>query len=95
MEYLPCGTMWVAADEEEMAEVRRKKSVYDGIGVRAEVLDPQALAEAEPNLRRGTRRRAAGAGRCGGLSAVRGALSAGTRACARRRRCEWASASPN
>jgi len=53
VEYLPCGTMWVAADEEEMAEVRRKKQVYDTIGVRAEVLGPQALAEAEPNLRPG------------------------------------------
>ena len=42
VEYLPCGTLWVAADEEEMAEVQRKQAVYDGIGVRAEVLDPQA-----------------------------------------------------
>ena len=24
VEYLPCGTIWVAADEEEMAECRRK-----------------------------------------------------------------------
>ncbi|SPF39159.1 Oxidoreductase, FAD-dependent [Candidatus Sulfopaludibacter sp. SbA4] len=53
VEYLPCGTMWVASDEEEMAEVRRKKQVYDSIGVKAEVLGPQALAEAEPNLRAG------------------------------------------
>jgi glycine/D-amino acid oxidase-like deaminating enzyme len=53
VEYLPCGTMWVAAGEDEMAEVRRKKQVYDGIGVKAEVLGPQALAEAEPNLRPG------------------------------------------
>ena len=41
VEYLPCGTLWVAADEEEMAEVQRKKALYDGIGVRAEVLDAQ------------------------------------------------------
>src|ERR1022692_2668169 len=53
VEYLPCGTMWVAADQEEMAEVRRKKALLDGIGVRAEVLDSQQLAEAEPNLRPG------------------------------------------
>jgi D-hydroxyproline dehydrogenase subunit beta len=53
VEYLPCGTMWVAADEEEMAEVRRKKALLDGIGVRAEVLDSRQLAEAEPNLRPG------------------------------------------
>jgi len=53
VEYLPCGTMWVAADEEELAEVRRKKRVYDEIGVRAEVVGPKELAEAEPNLRPG------------------------------------------
>jgi glycine/D-amino acid oxidase-like deaminating enzyme len=53
VEYLPCGTMWVAADQEEMAEVRRKKALLNGIGVRAEVLDSKQLAEAEPNLRPG------------------------------------------
>jgi glycine/D-amino acid oxidase-like deaminating enzyme len=53
VEYLPCGTMWVAADEEEMAEVRRKKQVYDSIGVKAEVLSASELAAAEPNLRPG------------------------------------------
>ena len=53
VEYVPAGTIWVAADAEEMAEVHRKKNVYDSIGVRSEVLDTQALAEAEPNLRSG------------------------------------------
>jgi len=53
VDYLPCGTTWVAADEEELAEVRRKKQVYDSIGVRAQILDSQALAEAEPHLRPG------------------------------------------
>ncbi len=53
VEYLPCGTLWVAADEEEMAEVHRKKELYDGIGVRTEVLDGQALRQAEPHLREG------------------------------------------
>jgi glycine/D-amino acid oxidase-like deaminating enzyme len=53
VEYLPCGTMWVAADDEEMAEVRRKKRVYDETGVRAEVLGDRELSEAEPNLRPG------------------------------------------
>jgi glycine/D-amino acid oxidase-like deaminating enzyme len=52
-EYLPCGTMWVAADAEEMAEVERKKSLYDSIGVRAEVMGPREVAEAEPHLRPG------------------------------------------
>ena len=53
VEYLNAGTLWVAADAEEMAEVERKRIVYESIGVRAEVLDNRALAEAEPNLRAG------------------------------------------
>jgi glycine/D-amino acid oxidase-like deaminating enzyme len=53
VEYVAAGTVWVAADDEEMEEVRRKQTVYEGIGVQAEVLDAQALAEAEPNLRAG------------------------------------------
>ena len=48
-----CGTIWVAASEEEMDEVRRKKEFYDARGVPAEVLDEKALREAEPNLREG------------------------------------------
>jgi len=53
VEYTAAGTIWVAADEEEMVEVRRKQAAYAGIGVHAEVLDALALAEAEPNLRAG------------------------------------------
>ena len=53
VEYLNAGTLWVAADAEEMAEVERKRIVYESIGVRAEILDSRALAEAEPNLRPG------------------------------------------
>ena len=51
VEYVSAGTLWVAADAEEMAEVERKRAVYEAIGVRAEVLGPRELAEAEPNLR--------------------------------------------
>jgi glycine/D-amino acid oxidase-like deaminating enzyme len=53
VEYEPCGTIWVAADDEEMQEVRRKEKYYDGRGVAVEVLDAKALAAAEPNLRHG------------------------------------------
>ena len=53
VEFDPCGTLWVAADEEEMAEVRRKAGFYGARGVRAEILDRAALAAAEPNLRPG------------------------------------------
>lgn len=51
VEFDPCGTIWVAADEEEMDEVRRKHAVYAAAGVHTEILDAQALAEAEPHLR--------------------------------------------
>src|SRR5215472_6417699 len=53
VEYTACGTIWVAADEEEMAEVERKKGVYENIGARTEIQGPAELADAEPNLRRG------------------------------------------
>ncbi len=52
-EYLPCGSLWVAADEEEMAEVERKRRFYCARGIPVEVLDAKQLAEAEPNLRAG------------------------------------------
>ncbi len=52
-EYLPCGTLWVAADDEEMAEVHRKHAFYEARGVPVEVLDGQQLAAAEPHLRPG------------------------------------------
>ena len=46
------GTIWIASDDEEMAEVWRKFEYYSERGVAVEALDAQALAEAEPNLRR-------------------------------------------
>src|SRR4051812_42658784 len=49
----PCGTLWVAADDEEMIEVRRKHRYYADRGVTTEILDAQQMAEAEPNLRPG------------------------------------------
>jgi glycine/D-amino acid oxidase-like deaminating enzyme len=52
VEYERCGTLWVASDEEEMQEVRRKSTLYGSAGVAAEMLDGQMLAEAEPHLRK-------------------------------------------
>ena len=52
-EFEPCGTIWVAADEEEMDAVREKHAYYTARGVRAEILDPRALYEAERRLRPG------------------------------------------
>jgi D-hydroxyproline dehydrogenase subunit beta len=53
VEFRQTGTLWIAADEEEMVEVRRKEAVYRSVGLECEVLDSDALAEAEPQLRRG------------------------------------------
>jgi D-hydroxyproline dehydrogenase subunit beta len=53
VEYEECGTLWVAADAEEMAEVHSKRQVHARHGIASEVLDELALREAEPNLRAG------------------------------------------
>jgi len=53
VEFDDCGTIWVAADEQEMAEVARKEKYYSERGVPVEVLDAQGLRDAEPNLRPG------------------------------------------
>jgi glycine/D-amino acid oxidase-like deaminating enzyme len=53
VEYEQCGTIWVAADEEEMIEVRRKRDYHSKRRVPTDVLDPQALYRLEPNLRPG------------------------------------------
>jgi glycine/D-amino acid oxidase-like deaminating enzyme len=49
----PCGTLWVAADEEELALVATKRRLYAEHGVDSSVLDAGETARAEPNLRRG------------------------------------------
>ncbi len=51
VEFDPCGTLWVAVDEEEMREVRRKCEYYRERGVNAEILDSQQVHDAEPHLR--------------------------------------------
>jgi D-hydroxyproline dehydrogenase subunit beta len=53
VEYEQCGTIWVAADEEEMTEVRRKRDYYNQREVPTEILDAQAVEHLEPNLRAG------------------------------------------
>ncbi len=50
VEYVRCGTLWVAADEEEMAEVERKYKLYTENGLEAEILGQKALRKEEPHL---------------------------------------------
>jgi D-hydroxyproline dehydrogenase subunit beta len=53
VEYDQCGTIWVAADEQEMAEVRRKHDFYRARRIPTEILDANRLKQSEPNLRDG------------------------------------------
>jgi len=50
-EYDRCGTIWVAADDEEMDAVEQKHAAYGRAGLQSTVLDAAGLARAEPNLR--------------------------------------------
>ncbi len=52
-EYEMPGTLWIAADEEEMAEAARKQSFYTDRGVPARIVGAAELAKLEPNLRPG------------------------------------------
>lgn len=53
VEHDACGTIWIATDDEEMAEVTRKAKFYSERGVGVEILDAHSVAEAEPSLRPG------------------------------------------
>jgi glycine/D-amino acid oxidase-like deaminating enzyme len=52
-EFWSCGTLWIAADEVELAGAKAKLDVYGRHGLAAELLDERQLYEAEPNLRKG------------------------------------------
>lgn len=51
--YTRCGTMWIAANEQDMAEAERKQRRLREYDVSATLLNAQALAQAEPALRAG------------------------------------------
>lgn len=53
VEYETRGTVWVAADAEEMDDVHAKYETYAAAGVRSIIIDAGELALAEPNLRPG------------------------------------------
>lgn len=48
----PCGTLWLAAGARQTRELQAKAALYERHGIRTEVLDGDALAQCEPNLRR-------------------------------------------
>lgn len=53
VEYENCGTIWVAANDEEMGEVYSRHRLYNDADIGARVLSPSELALHEPNLREG------------------------------------------
>jgi glycine/D-amino acid oxidase-like deaminating enzyme len=52
-EYEVPGTLWIAADDDEMAEAERKLKLYHHHDVPAQILTPREISEIEPNLRTG------------------------------------------
>ncbi|MBY0505608.1 MAG: FAD-binding oxidoreductase [Bryobacteraceae bacterium] len=50
VEHDPAGTLWVAADEEELQACRQKQRYYAERQVESELLDAGQLQRAEPNL---------------------------------------------
>ncbi|MFC5475576.1 NAD(P)/FAD-dependent oxidoreductase [Paraherbaspirillum soli] len=57
-EYRRCGTLWIAADDEELAVAREKQRTLREHGIACELLDAASLYAQEPQLRPGL---------CGGL----------------------------
>lgn len=51
--YSPCGTLWIAANDEEMAEAERKQQRLHAHGIDSRLLNAGELAAAEPALRKG------------------------------------------
>ncbi|MFZ6801369.1 NAD(P)/FAD-dependent oxidoreductase [Undibacterium sp. Di24W] len=52
-EYSQCGTIWVAADEEEMAAAQAKLNILQAHGIASELLSAKQLYQHEPELRPG------------------------------------------
>ena len=48
--FVRCGTLWVAADEEEWQAARAMQAAFESQGVAAELLDVAALRACEPEL---------------------------------------------
>lgn len=49
----PCGTLWVAADDEEASFLPEKQKTYAEAGIATEILNAREVERAEPNLRKG------------------------------------------
>ncbi len=52
-EYDPCGTLWVAENEEQLGAIAARRSSYSAAGIQAEVVGGREIGALEPNLRPG------------------------------------------
>ncbi|MFZ6817166.1 NAD(P)/FAD-dependent oxidoreductase [Undibacterium sp. Ji22W] len=52
-EYMQCGTIWVAADDEEMEAARAKLQILQAHDIACEMLNAEQLRQREPQLRTG------------------------------------------
>jgi glycine/D-amino acid oxidase-like deaminating enzyme len=52
-EYSQCGTIWVAADDEEMAAAQAKQQILQAHDISCEILNSAQLQQREPQLRAG------------------------------------------
>jgi glycine/D-amino acid oxidase-like deaminating enzyme len=52
-EYTRCGTLWVATDDEETAEVHRKHALYAAHSIASEIIGERTLYSLEPHLKPG------------------------------------------
>jgi glycine/D-amino acid oxidase-like deaminating enzyme len=53
MEYDPCGTIWLAAEETQLEVLQAKQRTYAAHGATSDLLAPRELAALEPQLRPG------------------------------------------
>jgi glycine/D-amino acid oxidase-like deaminating enzyme len=51
-EYDEIGTLWLAADDEEMSEAERRHDRYKQTGIHSELVSTARVSELEPNVRR-------------------------------------------
>lgn len=51
VEYNPCGTIWLATDPQQIAQLRLEQTYYQQHGIEAHILDSNDLIHAEPLIR--------------------------------------------
>jgi glycine/D-amino acid oxidase-like deaminating enzyme len=53
VEYNQCGTIWLATTQQQIQQLRSQQTYYNQYGIATQLLDQDALCDAEPCLRKG------------------------------------------